>query len=379
MEIKYIGVNDRITDLFEGQFEIPNGISYNSYLVRDEKIAIMDSVDLRFFDKWLENIKKELNDTPPDFLVVNHMEPDHSSSIRHLVLEYPNIKIVSTKKSFDMMRGFFGTDFDESKIVVDNGTALSLGKSTLTFYTAPMVHWPEVMVSYLDTEKTLFSADAFGKFGALDHSEDWACEARRYYFGIVGKYGAQVSALLKKLSDLKIEKICPLHGPTLDSNLSYYLDLYAKWASYQPEVDGVFIAYTSVYGNTKEGVLLLKDELESRGTRVSICDLAREDMHEAIEDAFKYSRLVLATTTYNNGIFPFMREFINHLTERNFQNRTVAFMENGTWAPNAAKTMKSMLENSKNLTIIDTGVTILSALNENSRAQIVALANELVK
>ncbi|MBQ7906673.1 MAG: FprA family A-type flavoprotein [Clostridia bacterium] len=378
-KITYIGVNDRLTDLFEGQFDIPNGISYNSYLVRDEKIAIMDSVDLLFFEEWLENIKREIGDTCPDFLIVSHMEPDHSSSIFSLMAEYPSIKIVATKKAFNMMKGFFGTDFPNNQIVVDNGDRLSLGECTLTFYTAPMVHWPEVMVSYLDTEKTLFSADAFGKFGALDADEEWACEARRYYFGIVGKYGTQVQALLKKVSSLEIERICPLHGPVLEENLDYYLNLYNIWSSYAAEKEGVFIAYTSVYGNTAEAAALLQDELQALGVATSLCDLAREDMHEAIEDAFKYSKLVLATTTYNNGIFPYMREFITHLTERSYQSRTVAFIENGSWAPNAARTMKAMLENSKNLTIIDTGVTILSSLTEENEKQISALARELAK
>lgn len=374
--IKYIGVNDRISDLFEGQFKIPNGIAYNSYAIIDEKIAIMDSVDVRFFDTWLSNIELALNGKEPDYLIIHHMEPDHSSSIARFMAHYKNTVIVSSQKAFNMINGFFGTDFKDRQLIIGEGDTLSLGKSTLTFYGAPMVHWPEVTVSYLSTGE-LFSADAFGKFGALDAEEEWACEARRYYFGIVGKYGAQVQALLKKISPLKIKSIYPLHGPVLDENLEYYLNLYDIWSRYEPEADGVFIPYTSVYGNTKNAVMLLKSELEKLGCpKVGTCDLARDDMHEAIEDAFKYSKIVFATTTYNGGIFPFMKEFINHLTERGFKNRTVAFIENGSWAPMATKAMTKMLEGC-NLTILDTGVKILSSLNEESAMKIKELAKAL--
>ena len=374
--IKYIGVNDRISDLFEGQFKIPNGIAYNSYAIIDEKIAIMDSVDVRFFDTWQSNIEKALCDREPDYLIIHHMEPDHSSSIARFMAHYKNTVIVSSQKAFNMINGFFGTDFKDRQLVIREGDTLSLGKSSLTFYEAPMVHWPEVTVSYLSTGE-LFSADAFGKFGALDAEEEWACEARRYYFGIVGKYGAQVQALLKKILPLKIKSIYPLHGPVLDENLEYYLNLYDIWSRYEPEADGVFIPYTSVYGNTKNAVMLLKSELEKLGCpKVSTCDLARDDMHEAIEDAFKYSKIVFATTTYNGGIFPFMKEFINHLTERGFKNRTVAFIENGSWAPMATKAMTKMLEGC-NLTILDTGVKILSSLNEESAMKIKELAKAL--
>lgn len=374
--IEYIGVNDRISDLFEGQFKIPNGIAYNSYAIIDEKIAIMDSVDIRFFDTWLSNIKLALNGKEPDYLIIHHMEPDHSSSIARFMAHYKNTVIVSSQKAFNMINGFFGTDFKDRQLIIGEGDTLSLGKSTLTFYGAPMVHWPEVMVSYLSTGE-LFSADAFGKFGALDAEEEWACEARRYYFGIVGKYGAQVQTLLKKISPLKIKSIYPLHGPVLDENLEYHLKLYDIWSRYEPEADGVFIPYTSVYGNTKNAVMLLKSELEKLGCpKVSTCDLARDDMHEAIEDAFKYSKIVFATTTYNGTVFPFMREFISHLTERGFKNRTVAFIENGSWAPMATKAMTKMLEGC-NLTILDTAVKILSSLNEESAMQIKELAKAL--
>ena len=374
--IKYIGVNDRISDLFEGQFKIPNGIAYNSYAIIDEKIAIMDSVDIRFFDTWQSNIEKALCGREPDYLIIHHMEPDHSSSIARFMAHYKNTVIVSSQKAFNMINGFFGTDFKDRQLVIREGDTLSLGKSSLTFYGAPMVHWPEVTVSYLSTGE-LFSADAFGKFGALDAEEEWACEARRYYFGIVGKYGAQVQALLKKISTLKIKSIYPLHGPVLDENLEYYLNLYDIWSKYEPEADGVFIPYTSVYGNTKNAVMLLKSELEKLGCpKVSTCDLAREDIHEAIEDAFKYSKIVFATTTYNGTVFPFMREFISHLTERGFKNRTVAFIENGSWAPMATKAMTKMLEGC-NLTILDTGVKILSSLNEESAMKIKELAKAL--
>ena len=374
--IKYIGVNDHISDLFEGQFKIPNGISYNSYVIIDEKIAIMDSVDIRFFDEWLGNISKVLGNKEPDYLVIHHMEPDHSSSIARFMAHFKNTIIVSSQKAFNMINGFFGTDFKNRQLVIGENSTLSLGKSTLTFYTAPMVHWPEVTVSYLSTGE-LFTADAFGRFGALDVDDSWACEARRYYFGIVGKYGMQVASLLKKLSGLKIKGIYPLHGPVLSENLDYYLNLYDIWSSYKPESEGVFIPYTSVYGNTKNAVMLLKDELIKLGCpKVSICDLAREDFHEAIEDAFRYDRIVFATTTYNGGIFPYMKSFIDALTERGFKNRTVAFIENGSWAPVATKAMLKLFEGSS-LTILDTGVKILSSLNEESANQIKELAKAL--
>lgn len=378
-DIKYVGVNDRDIDLFEGQYDVPNGMAYNSYAIIDEKIAVMDSVDIRFANEWIENVKTALNGKMPDYLVIQHMEPDHSSSIMEFVKAFPAVTLVSSSKAFTMMKGFFGSDFIEGRIVVGEGDKLSLGKHELTFVTAPMVHWPEVIVTYDSTDKVLFSADGFGKFGALDAEEDWACEARRYYIGIVGKYGAQVQALLKKAAGLDIEIICPLHGPVLTENLGYYINLYDIWSSYRPETEGVCIAYTSVYGNTKKAVDELASLLEAKGVKVAVNDLARCDMHEAIEDAFRYSKLVLATTTYNADIFPFMKEFINHLTERNYQNRTVAFIENGTWAPMATKVMKAMLEKSKNLTYTEAGVRIVSALNDESRAQISALAEELAK
>jgi len=378
--IKYIGVNDHEVDLFEGQYVVPNGMSYNSYVILDEKIAVMDTVDARFTHTWLDNIQNTLGDRQPDYLVIQHMEPDHSANILNFVKTYPDTKIVSSVKAFAMMKNFFGTDFVEKQIVVGEGDTLSLGTHQLTFVTAPMVHWPEVIVTYESTEKVLFSADGFGKFGALDVEEDWACEARRYYIGIVGKYGAQVQNLLKKAAGLDIRTICPLHGPVLTENLGYYLGLYDTWSSYEPESEGVVIAYTSVYGNTKKAVLQLAEKLKANGCpKVVVNDLARCDMAEAVEDAFRYGKLVLATTTYNAEIFPFMREFINHLTERNFQNRTVAFIENGSWAPLAAKVMKGMLEKSRNLTYAETTVKILSALNEESAAQLDALAQELCR
>ncbi len=378
-DIKYIGVNDRNIDLFEGQYIVPNGIAYNSYAIIDEKIAIMDSVDAKFTDEWLENIKNALGERTPDYLVVQHMEPDHSANIVSFVNVYPDAKIVSSAQAFKMMKNFFGTDFADKQIVVGEGSTLCLGTHTLTFVTAPMVHWPEVIVTYDSTDKVLFSADGFGKFGALDTEEDWACEARRYYIGIVGKYGAQVQALLKKASSLDIEIICPLHGPVLKEDLGYYINLYDIWSGYRPEEDGIVIAYTSVYGNTKKAVMLLAQKLEEKGKKVVVNDLARCDMAEAVEDAFRYSHLVLATTTYNADIFPFMKEFINHLTERNFQNRTVAFIENGSWAPGATKIMKAMLEKSKNITYTEGTVKILSSLNDESTSQICALADELCK
>ena len=379
-DIEYIGVNDREIDLFEGQYIVPNGMSYNSYAIINEKIAIMNTVDARFTDEWIENIESALCGRKPDYLVVQHMEPDHSANIYEFVKAYPEAEIVSSAKGFLMMGQFFGTDFKEKQIVVGEGDTLSLGKHTLNFITAPMVHWPEVIVSYESYEKVLFSADAFGKFGTIDTDEDWACEARRYYIGIVGKYGAQTQALLKKASSIDIAAICPLHGPVLKENLSYYINLYNIWSSYEPEEEGVVIAYTSVYGNTKKAVMKLAEMLKEKGCpKVAVNDLARCDMAEAVEDAFRYSKIVLATTTYNAEIFPFMREFINHLTERNFKNRTVALIENGSWAPTAAKVMKEMLEKSKNLKFADTTVKIMSALNEESEMQLSALADELCK
>ena len=378
--IKYVGVNDHDIDLFEGQYVVPNGMAYNSYAICDDKIAIMDSVDSRFATEWIENIKNTLGGKEPDYLIVQHMEPDHSSSIVYFVKAFPSAKIVSSSKAFIMMKNYFGTDFAYKQVVVGEGSTLSLGKRILTFIAAPMVHWPEVIVTYDNKDKVLFSADGFGKFGALDVEEDWACEARRYYFGIVGKYGVQVQTLLKKASALEIKAICPLHGPVLLDNLAYYLNLYDIWSSYKSETEGVFIAYTSVYGHTKKAVELLAEKLKENGCpKVSICDLAREDMAEAVEDGFRYSKIVLATTTYNADIFPFMREYINHLTERNFQNKTVAFIENGTWSPMATKIMKGMFEKSKNLTFAQTEVKILSAINEENIAQISALSKELCK
>ncbi len=377
-DIKYIGVNDHKIDLFEGQYVVPNGISYNSYVIIDDKIAVMDTVDASFTHEWLDNLQNTLGDRKPDYLVIQHMEPDHSANIFNFAKSYPEATIVSSAKAFAMMLNFFGTDFSDRRIVVGEGDKLELGKHVLNFVTAPMVHWPEVIVTYDSTDKVLFSADGFGKFGALDVEEEWACEARRYYIGIVGKYGAQVQALLKKAAALDIQMICPLHGPILKENLGYFLGLYNTWSSYQPEDDGIVIAYTSVYGNTKKAVQLLAQKLKENGCpKVVINDLARCDMAEAVEDAFRYSKLVLATTTYNAEIFPFMREFINHLTERGFKNRTVAFVENGSWAPLAAKVMKEMMEKCKNITYTDTTVRILSALNDDSKKQIDDLASEL--
>ncbi len=379
-DVRYIGVNDRKIDLFEGQYTVPNGMSYNSYAILDKKIAIMDTVDANFTHEWLDNIQNTLNGRLPDYLVVQHMEPDHSANILNFTKAYPNAKIVSSSKAFAMMKSFFGTDFADRQVVVGEGDTLTLGKHTLTFVTAPMVHWPEVIVTYDSTDKILFSADGFGKFGALDAEEDWACEARRYYIGIVGKYGAQVQNLLKKAAGLDIQIICPLHGPILSENLGYYLNLYNTWSSYQPEEEGIVIAYTSIYGNTKKAVSMLAEKLRANGCpKVVVNDLARCDMAEAVEDAFRYSKLVLATTTYNSEIFPFMREFINHLTERNYSNRTVALIENGSWAPQAAKVMRGMLEKCKNITYTDTTVKIFSALNEESTAQLNTLADELCK
>lgn len=378
-DIKYIGVNDHEIDLFEGQYIVPNGMAYNSYVIMDEKIAVMDSVDRNFGEEWIGNLKTALNGRTPDYLVVQHMEPDHSANITTFAEAYPDAVIVSSAKAFDMMKNFFGTDFAERRMIVKEGDSLELGKHTLNFIGAPMVHWPEVIMTYDSTDKVLFSADGFGKFGALDADEDWACEARRYYIGIVGKYGAQVQAVLKKAAALDIQIICPLHGPILTENLGYYIDLYNTWSSYGVESEGVTIAYTSVYGNTKAAAELLAEKLTEKGCpKVALNDLAREDMAECVEDAFRYGKVVLATTTYNADIFPFMKEFINHLTEHNFQNKQIGIIENGSWAATAAKTIKAMLENSKNLTFTDTTVTIKSALNDESRAQIEALANELI-
>lgn len=379
-DIRYIGVNDHDVDLFEGQYTVENGMSYNSYVILDEKVAVMDTVDAHFGVEWLQNLETELNGRRPDYLVVQHMEPDHSANIAVFMETYPEAQIVSSAKAFIMMQQFFGTDFPERKVVVGEGNTLKLGRHTLTFVTAPMVHWPEVIVTYDSTDKVLFSADGFGKFGALDVEEDWADEARRYYIGIVGKYGAQVQALLKKAAALDIAIICPLHGPVLNENLGYYLDKYNTWSSYAVEDEGVVIAYTSVYGHTKEAVEELAEKLNQRGCpNVVVADLARCDMAEAVADAFRYSKLVLATTTYNATIFPHMQNFIDHLTARNYQGRTVGMIENGAWAPMAAKVMKKMLETSKNLTYTDTTVTVKCALNDASRAQIDALADELCK
>ncbi len=379
-DIRYVGVNDHKVDLFEGQYDVPNGMAYNSYVIVDNKIAVMDTVDKNFKHEWLNNLEDALNGKKPDYLIVQHMEPDHSANIVSFMDNYPEAVIVSSAKSFTMMQNFFGTQFEDRRIVIKEGDTLSLGKHTLNFVSAPMVHWPEVMVTYDSTDKVLFSADGFGKFGALDVEEDWACEARRYYIGIVGKYGAQVQALLKKAAKLDIQTICPLHGPVLNENLGYYLNLYNIWSSYGVESEGIMIAYTSVYGNTKKAVEQLADKLRAKGCpKVAVNDLAREDMAECVEDAFRYGKIVLATTTYNADIFPFMREFIEHLTERNFQNRTVGLIENGSWAPQAAKTMRKMLEGCKNITFTDTTVKIMSALNDDSKAQIEKLADELCK
>lgn len=377
-DIYYAGVNDHQVDLFEGQFAVPNGMAYNSYVIMDEKIAVMDTVDVNFGEEWLANVAEILGDRKPDYLVVQHMEPDHSANITKFVEAYPEAKVVGNAKTFQMIENFFGLNLaDKQEVVTNNGT-LSLGSHELTFVFAPMVHWPEVMVTYDSKDKILFSADAFGKFGALDVEEDWACEARRYYFGIVGKYGAQVQALLKKAVTLDIEKICPLHGPILTENLGYYLDLYQTWSSYGVETEGVMIAYASVYGNTKKAAELLSEELKANGCpRVVVADLAREDMAECIEDAFRHGKLVLATITYNGGVFPFMQTFIDGLKERNFQNRTIGIIENGSWAPVAAKNIKSMMEGCKNLTWTETAVTIKSGVKEETKAQIKALADEL--
>ena len=379
-DVVYVGVNDHEIDLFEGHYDVPNGMAYNSYVIKDQKTAVMDTVDRRFTHEWLDNVAKALDRKAPDYLIIQHMEPDHSANIVNFMKTYPETVIVSSQKAFVMMKNFFGKEFEDRRIVVGEGDTLCLGSHTLHFVAAPMVHWPEVIVTYDDKDKILFSADGFGKFGALDVEEDWACEARRYYFGIVGKYGAQVQALLKKASALDIAVICPLHGPVLSENLPYYLNLYQTWSSYQAESEGIMIAYTSVYGNTKKAVERLADQLKAKGCpKVTVNDLARCDMAEAVEDAFRYNKLVLATTTYNADIFPYMKTFIHALTERNFQNRTVALMENGSWAPQAAKVMRTMLEGCKNLRFAGTSVRIVSAMNDDSKQQIDKLAEELCR
>lgn len=378
-EIKYVGVNDKEIDLFEGLYDVPNGIAYNSYVILDSKIAIMDSVDANYAEEWLDNIKNILDGKNPDYLIIQHMEPDHSASIMHFMKAYPKTTVVSTAAAFKMMSNYFKTDFADNRVVITDGSELDLGKHKLTFITAPMVHWPEVFLTYDKTDKILFSADAFGKFGALDTDEAWACEARRYYFGIVGKFGAQVQALLKKAANIQIDTICPLHGPILSENLGYYLNLYNTWSSYEPEEDGIMIAYTSVYGNTKKAVEKLVDILnEKTSKKVVARDLARFDMSEAVEDAFRYSTLVLATTTYNGEIFPFMRDFINNLTERNYSNRKIGIIENGSWAPNASKVMKNMLSDCKNLSFCDNDVKILASLSVENISELETLANELI-
>lgn len=375
--IQYIGVDDRELDLFEGQYDVPNGMAYNSYIIKDEKIAVFDTVDEHFREQWASNLETALDGRTPDYLIVQHMEPDHSANIIYFAEKYPNAQIAASKQAFVMMKQFFGTDFADRQIVVGDGSALELGTHTLKFIAAPMVHWPEVIMTYDETDKALFSADAFGKFGARDTDEDWACEARRYYFGIVGKYGMQVQSVLKKVSALEIERILPLHGPLLTENLPYYIGLYNTWSSYGVESDGVVIAYTSVYGHTKTAVELLAAKLAENGCpKVTVTDLARDDMAEAVEDAFRYGKLVLATTTYNMDIFPFMREFIEHLTERNYQNRKIAIIENGSWAPNAAKVIKGMFDGSNGLDFVDT-ITIRSAMTDENKAQIDALAKTL--
>ena len=379
-DIKYIGVNDHQIDLFEGQYKVPNGMSYNSYIIMDEKIAVFDTVDKNFTHEWLDNISKVLNNRKPDYLIIQHMEPDHSANIANFLKIYPDTIVVANKKTFTMIGNFFNSDIYKYSKVVEDGEALVLGKHKLMFVFAPMVHWPEVMVTYDETDKVLFSADGFGKFGALNIEEAWADEARRYYIGIVGKYGMQVQNLLKKASKLQIDMICPLHGPVLKENLGYYLDLYNTWSSYSVEKEGICIAYTSVYGATKKAVELLKDKLIIEGAKeIVIHDLARDDMSVCVADAFKYGKLILATTTYNADIFPFMKEFINHLTERNFQNRTVGFIENGSWAPLAKKTMQAMLANSKQITYLEHNVSIMSSIKPNNKEEIELMAKELCK
>ena len=380
-DIFYVGVNDHITDLFEGQYKVPRGMAYNSYVILDEKTAVFDTVDHRFSSEWLSNLDSVLSGKNPDYIIIQHMEPDHSSSLEDFIKKYPNAKIIATPKAFDMMNAFFpDLDITQKTIAAENGGSFSLGKHEFSFIYAPMVHWPEVMLTYDKTSKTLFSADAFGKFGSLDTEEDWACEARRYYFGIVGKYGAQVQALLKKAAALEIERICPLHGPILNENIEYYVNLYDIWSSYRAESKGIFIAYTSIYGNTKKAALSLAEKLKEKGCeKVALSDLAEDDMAEAVEDAFRYDRLVLASPTYNADVFPFMRHFIEALTERNYQNRTVGFIENGSWAPTAAKVMKKMLENSKNLSFLSNDVTIKSAPNDETEKALDSMAEELCR
>ena len=379
-DIRYVGVNDHQIDLFEGQYVVPGGMAYNSYLIMDDQVAVMDSVDKHFTGEWLEKIRAEIGERPVDYLIVQHMEPDHSGSVAAFMAAYPKAVVVASAKAFAMMQAFFGEDYAERRRIVTEGDKLTLGRHTLSFIAAPMIHWPEVIMTYDEADKVFFSADAFGKFGALDVEEEWACEARRYYFGIVGKYGAQVQALLKKAAKLDIEKICALHGPVLEENLSEYIRLYDVWSSYGVESEGVVIACASIYGNTMQAAKLLEQELLARGcAKVTLTDLARDDMAEAIEDAFRYGKLVLASSTYNGDVFPCMRTFIEGLTERNYQSRTIALMENGSWAPNAAKVMRGMLEKSKNLTFTETTVKIASALSSDSRAQIAALADELTK
>ena len=379
-DIIYIGVNDHKVDLFEGQYVVPNGMAYNSYVILDEKTAVMDTVDAHFGEEWLANLEQALGGRKPDYLVVQHMEPDHSANIAKFAEKYPEAQIVGNAKTFTMVKNFFGTDYADRRVVVKDGESLSLGAHELTFVFAPMVHWPEVMVTYYAKDKVLFSADGFGKFGALDVEEDWACEARRYYFGIVGKYGMQVQNLLKKAAALDIQIICPLHGPVLTENLGYYIGLYDTWSAYKPESEGIFVAYASVYGNTKAAAELLADKLREKGCpKVTVADLAREDMAECVEDAFRYDTLVLASCTYNGGVFPPMREFILDLTERGYRNRRVALIENGSWAATAAKGMEKMLEGSKDITFAENRVSIKSALDETSTAQVEALADELTK
>ena len=379
-DIRYIGVNDHDIDLFEGQYIVPEGMAYNSYVIIDEKIAVMDTVSADFGEEWLANLENVLAGRKPDYLIIHHMEPDHSANIDKFISAYPEAAVVGNAKTFEMIDQFFGSGLCKNKLAVKNGDTLSLGRHELTFLFAPMVHWPEVMMSYDGADKALFSADAFGKFGALDcQDKEWDCEARRYYMGIVGKYGMQVQAVLKKAAALDIKMICPLHGPVLTGDLSHYMSLYDIWSSYGVESDGVCIAYTSVYGNTKRAAELLAKKLEERGCKAAISDLARCDMAEAVEDAFRYGKLVLATTTYNADIFPFMRQFIDHLTERNYQNRTIGFIENGTWAPTAAKIMKAMFEKSKNINYIDTTVTLRSAMTEENAEAIERMAEELCR
>ncbi len=378
-DICYVGVNDHNVDLFESQYVVPNGMAYNSYVILDDKIAVMDTVDQNFGEQWLKNIKAVLGDRKPNYLVVQHMEPDHSANVDKFMQTYPETVIVASASAFKMVQNFFGKDFADRRVMAKEGDTLCLGHHVLHFVMAPMVHWPEVMVTYDETDKVLFSADAFGKFGALDVEEDWADEARRYYIGIVGKYGVQVQALLKKAAALDIETICPLHGPILTENLGYYLDLYDTWSAYRPETEGVLVAYNSIYGNTGKAVELLAEKLQKKGATIVVRDLARCDMAQAVAEAFRYSKLVLATPTYNGDVFPFMKDFINHLTERNYQNRTVGLMENGSWAPMAARVMRGMLEKSKNLTFAENTVTVTSALNEASAAKVDALAEELCK